>query len=160
LVDRVNDVQVAERRDRSPAALRAELRAASTRGVAMRRRVPAWLRSLPVPFGPPLGTRPLGYLLGRIYTRDAWMHRVDITRATGVPMVLTADHDGRLVEDVVAEWACAHGRPFDLRLSGRAGGRWTRGERAETVELDAVEFARIVSGRSVGAGLLAHPVPF
>ncbi|HEX6917944.1 MAG TPA: maleylpyruvate isomerase N-terminal domain-containing protein, partial [Phycicoccus sp.] len=72
-VDRVNDVQVSERRDRSPGQLRAELRDVSDRGVATRRRVPGWLRAVPVPFGPPLGTRPLGYLLGRIYTRDAWM---------------------------------------------------------------------------------------
>lgn len=159
-VDRVNDVQVSERRGRSPAQLRAELCEASARGVATRRRVPGWLRAVPVPFGPPLGTRPLGYLLGRIYTRDAWMHRVDLSRATGAPLLLTAGHDGRLVEDVVAEWAAAHGRPFDLRLTGEAGGRWARGDGVDLVELDAVEFARTVSGRSAGAGLLAQPVPF
>jgi hypothetical protein len=56
----------------------------------------------------------MGYLLDTILTRDPWMHRVDIARATGRDMVLTADHDGRIVADVVAEWARRHGQPFTL----------------------------------------------
>ena len=40
-----------------------------------------------------------------VWTRDVWMHRIDITRATGRPLVgkLTAEHDGRIVADIVAE---------------------------------------------------------
>ena len=38
-----------------------------------------------------------------ILTRDTWMHRVDISRATGRDLVLTAEHDGRIVADVVDE---------------------------------------------------------
>jgi len=37
-------------------------------------------------------------------------------------MVLTPDHDARIVADVVAEWAGRHGRPFTLHLTGPAGG--------------------------------------
>jgi len=40
---------------------------------------------------------PMGYLTDAILTRDAWMHRVDLTRATGHPLELTADHDGARV---------------------------------------------------------------
>ena len=162
LVDRMNEIQVAERQQLTPAALRDDLAVTAQRGVATRSRVPAPLRAVRLPFGPPLGVRPLGYLLGRIYTRDAWMHRIDIARATGAVLTLTADHDGVIVEDVVAEWAAAHGRPYDLRLTGPAGGRWRSGseESAAVVELDAVEFARTLSGRAPGTGLLSRRVPF
>src|SRR5450759_565882 len=47
-----------------------------------------------------------------ILTRDTWMHRVDIARATGRDMVLTPEHDGRIVEDCVLDWA-KHGRAFN-----------------------------------------------
>lgn len=62
--------------------------------------------------------RPLGCLMDRIYTRDAWMHRADLARATGRPLVLSAGHDGRIVADAVEEWAAVHRRPFTLVLTG------------------------------------------
>ena len=160
LVDRINRVQVGERSGLAPDALLRDLEENARRGLAARRRLPAPLRALRLPFGPPLGVRPLGYLMDRIYTRDAWMHRVDLARATGTPPELTPGHDGALVEDVVAEWAAAHGAPFDLELTGPAGGRWSRGDGGEAVRLDAVEFARTLSGRAPGTGLLATGVPF
>ncbi len=160
LVDMINEVQVRERTGRTPEQLMADLADAGRRGVRARRRLPRPLRALPLPFGPPLGVRPLGYLMGRIYTRDAWMHRVDISRATGRDLVLTADHDGRIVADVVAEWAAAHGAPYRLHLTGPAGGTWEHGSGGEELRLDAVEMLRVVSGRAPGAGLLATTVPF
>jgi uncharacterized protein (TIGR03083 family) len=122
----------------------------------------------------------MGYLLDVILTRDPWMHRVDIARATGRDLVLTPAHDGRIVAGVVAEWARRHGRPFVLTLTGPAGGEYlsgtggelasrpdTGGELAsrpdtggDRMTLDAVEFCRILSGRAKGEGLLAQPVPF
>ena len=158
-VDGMNAVQVRERGDREPARLRSDLAASGTRAVRRRSGLPAALRALPIPFGPPLGTKPLGYLMGCIYTRDAWMHRVDITRATGRALQLTSDHDGRIVADVVAEWARGHGQPYRLTLTGPAGGSWSNGD-GETHTLDAVEFCRILSGRAPGSGLLAQPVSF
>jgi hypothetical protein len=61
---------------------------------------------------------------------------------------------------VVAEWAGRHGRPYRLRLTGPAGGEWTAGEGGEELELDAVDFCRLLSGRGSGPGLLAQQVPF
>lgn len=101
-----------------------------------------------------------GYLFDTILTRDTWMHRVDITRATGRELVVTADHDGRLVADVVAEWARRHGHPFTLHLQGPAGGTYANGAGGEEITIDAVEFCRILSGRAVGEGLLTQEVPF
>jgi uncharacterized protein (TIGR03083 family) len=161
LVDRMNRLQVDERRSMPPAALLDDLEGNARRGLAARRRVPGPVRAVPVPFGPPLGTRPLGYLTGRIYTRDAWMHRVDLARATGVPLGLTREHDGAIIEDVVAEWAAAHGCDYDVRLDGPAGGRWTKGSATDApLRMDAVDFARTLSGRAPGEGLLVQRVPF
>ena len=160
LVDRMNAVQVEERRSSGPGELIAELERNAARGLAARRRLPRPLRALRVPFGPPLGTRPLGYLMDRIYTRDAWMHRIDLARATGVELELTAGHDGAVVEDLVAEWAATHGIEADVRLDGPAGGRWTGTGDGEPVDMDAVRFARTLSGRETGTGALALGVPF
>jgi uncharacterized protein (TIGR03083 family) len=101
----------------------------------------------------------MGFIFDVVLTRDTWMHRVDITRATGRPHELTAAHDGRIVADAVAEWARRHGRPVTLHLTGAAGGTYVSGQGGEELTLDAVEFCRIVSGRGEGAGLLAHEVP-
>lgn len=100
------------------------------------------------------------YLFDTILTRDTWMHRVDIARATGRQLVLAADHDGRLVADVVAEWARRHGQPFTLHLQGPAGGTYTSGAGGEELSSDAVEFCRTLSGRATGSGLLTQEVPF
>lgn len=134
VIDGANDLQVRERRERRHDQLVADLRDASVRAVRARRRVPALLRAFPVPFGPPLGTKPLGYLVDRIYTRDVWMHRIDLSRATG--------------------------QPYDLTLDGPAGGRYSRGSGCDQYRLDAVEFARIMAGRAPGDGLLTTTVPF
>ena len=160
VVEGMNALQVQERSSASPAQLLQELAVEGPRGLRARRCLPAPLRALPVPFGPPLGIRPLGYLMDRVMTRDAWMHRLDLARATGRPPVLTPEHDGRLVADVVQEWSRAHGQPVRLVLSGPAGGSYAVGRSGATLELDAVEFCRVLSGRGTGTGLLATPVPF
>jgi uncharacterized protein (TIGR03083 family) len=136
------------------------------RAARARRRAPGLLRGRtipgPQPVDPPDGmeTWTFGYLLDVILTRDPWMHRSDLAEATGRPMTLTADHDGVLVADVAAEWAERHGRPCTLTLTGPAGGSWTWGTGGESIELDAVEFCRILSGRGTGDGLLRTRVPF
>jgi hypothetical protein len=88
------------------------------------------------------------------------MHRADIARATGAAHVLTAEHDGVLVADVVAEWAARHGQPCTLHLTGPAGGTWASGEGGPLIETDAVEFCRLLCGRGHADGLLAVQVPF
>jgi uncharacterized protein (TIGR03083 family) len=121
------------------------------------------LRHMPMKQPMPDGTTEtwrMGYLVDVILTRDTWMHRVDVARATGKPLELTGDHDGRIVADAAAEWAGRHGQPCTLHLTGPAGGTFTQGEGGETITIDAVEFCRILSGRGAGDGLLAQAVPF
>jgi uncharacterized protein (TIGR03083 family) len=161
----VSGVQVREREHLSPRVLMARLADVAPATVRARRRLPAPARRyvrIPVD-GPVRETWTLGYLAGTIYLRDLWMHRVDAARATGRPLVLTADHDGRIVADVVAEWARRHARPFVLELGGEAGGRYESDPGAgapERLEMDAVEFCRTLAGREEGKNLLATVVPF
>jgi uncharacterized protein (TIGR03083 family) len=163
LPDKISALQVDERSDVTPAPLLARYREVAPKAVKGRRRLPAPLRRWArIRAGGWWGTEwwPLGYLTDTIYTRDTWMHRVDISRTTGRDLVLTADHDGRLVADVVDDWAGRHGLPYTLTLTGPAGGRWSSGDGGEEIEIDAVEFCRTVAAREPGTGLLSEGVPF
>ncbi len=158
-------VQVADRSELSPAQVVERLAAVAPRTVRGRTRTPAVVRAhgRVAVDGPVYETWKLGYLIDTIYLRDLWMHRVDLSRAVNVALELSADHDGRIVADVVAEWARRHGKAFVLDLSGVAGGSYARGPnvaQAEHISLDAVEFCRALAGRAQRTGLLATVVPF
>jgi hypothetical protein len=157
-------VQVDERADWTPERVVAEARAVGPRATRGRRRTPGFIRRRTLPQSQDVGGRrerwTIGFLTDVILTRDPWMHRMDLARAVGRRPELTADHDGVLVADVVAEWAARHGAPYRLTLTGPAGGTWSSGEGGEELELDAVEFCRLLSGRGEGSGLLGTIVPF
>ncbi len=87
------------------------------------------------------------------------MHRIDICRATGRQPVLTAAHDGRIIADMVADWAATHRQAFTVHLTGPAGGSYSRGSDGATLDIDATDWAWAVSGRARGSGLLANPLP-
>jgi hypothetical protein len=74
-------------------------------------------------------------------------------------MHLSADHDGRLVADIVAEWADIYDEPFELVLEGPAGGKFSKGVDGERVEIDALDFIRTLSGRRPGTGVIGNPLP-
>ena len=156
-VDGLNDFHLKERADWTAEKAVAELPNVQGRAVRGRRQFPAPLRLIPFSM-PGIRRSSLGFLFDVVLTRDTWMHRVDISRATGREMVLTSDHDGRIVADAVADWARQHGAPFQLTLSGPAGGSYGQGSGGEHLNLDAVEFCRTISGREKGTGLLAQLV--
>jgi uncharacterized protein (TIGR03083 family) len=163
MIDALTATQVRERAELAPAELVDRLAAVAPRAVRSRRRTPAVVRwAVRMKQDPPFDRErwQFGYLVDTVFTRDTWIHRLDISRATGREMVLTPDHDGRLVAGVAAEWAHRHGRPFSLALRGPAGGAWCAGDGGEQLELDALDFCWTLSGRAPGAGLLATPVPF
>lgn len=113
--------------------------------------------------GPAFEIWKLGYLIDTIYFRDLWMHRVDVSHAMNRPMDFCAEHDGRIVADVVAEWGRRHGQSFALDLTGPAGGAYTHNQdfpEAKHISIDAVEFCRTLAGRQPASGLLATVVPF
>jgi uncharacterized protein (TIGR03083 family) len=158
-VDGLNELQIRERNELSKEELVAQIGTVGPRAVKGRWGTPAPARYIPLPFGPPIGWAPLKYLLDVGFTRDVWAHRIDIHAAIGRPMPLTADHDGRLVADIVGEWADIHGQAFELVLDGPAGGKYTQGVGGERVEIDALDFIRTLSGRLPGTGILSYPLP-
>jgi uncharacterized protein (TIGR03083 family) len=162
MIDAMTALQIKDRADMAPAEVVTAFEKAAPRSVRARRRMPGLLRRMPMKVDPPFANDgwSLGYLMDVIYNRDAWMHRVDISRAIGRDVVLTPEHDGRLVADVVGEWSRRHGQQFTLTLGGPAGGMYVAGDGGEHIELDAVEFCRILSGRANGTGLLSMEVPF
>ena len=159
IVHGANEVQVRERAALDPAGLIGRWDRAVPRALQGRRRFPPFLRPVRIGFEAPLGRRPLGYLMDIVYTRDVWMHRIDICHATGRQPALTAGHDGRLIADMVADWAATHHQAFTLHLTGPAGGTYATGSDGPAVDIDATDWAWTVSGRARGSGLLANPLP-
>jgi uncharacterized protein (TIGR03083 family) len=165
-IDALTGLQARKHLHRTPADLVERLTDIGPKAPRGRRRTPSLIRRRSMPDQPidETGSQTeawtLGYLLDVILTRDTWMHRSDLAVATGHDMQLSSDHDGVLVADVAAEWATRHGQPCALTLTGPAGGSWVVDGGTEPVELDAVSFCRIVSGRGAGDGLLATRVPF
>jgi hypothetical protein len=163
MIDAMSAVQVTERASMTPEAIVSRLALVAPKAVKTRRRTPALVRRMVrMKQDPPFDAERwrFGYLVDKIFTRDTWMHRLDISRATGKAMVLTGPHDGRMVDDVVAEWGHRHGQPFSLTLTGTAGGQWRVGDQGEHLELDALDFCLTVGSRRLGTGLLATEVPF
>jgi uncharacterized protein (TIGR03083 family) len=158
-------VQVRERAALRPAQIVERLTTVAPETVRGRSRTPALVRehAKMAIDGPVHETWKLGYLIDSIYLRDLWMHRVDVAQALRRPLQPSGGHDGRIVADVVAEWARRHGKPFVIDLTGPAGGVYTHQPElcdAEHLCLDAVEFCRTLAGRAHQSGLLATVVPF
>ncbi len=158
-VDGLNELQIRERAALTEAEVVAQLQTVGVKAVKGRFGTPLPMRFVPVPFGEPIGWKPVNYLLEVGFTRDVWAHRVDIHAAIGRPMRLDPAHDGRLVADIVGEWAQLHEEPFHLHLTGVAGGSFSQGDGGEHVEMDALDFIRTLCGRLPGSGVMRHPLP-
>ena len=158
--DGMNELQVRERSALSTAELIEEWNTLSPKALRARKRMPRLIARLPVLNLPePVGRQPLSYLFDIGFTRDVWMHRIDLAQATDTAFDADQAHDGRLLADIVAEWAGTHGQPFQLTLTGPAGGVFVSGTGGEQVTIDAVEFSRILAERVHGEGVLANPLP-
>jgi len=158
--DGMNEVQVRERAELTTDELIAEWETNAEKARAARTRLPRLIARLPLLNLPaPVGRQPLAYLFDIGFTRDVWAHRMDIAAATGRPMDLDDEHDGRLVADIVAEWAATHGEPFVLELTGPAGGAYTAGTGGEVISIDTLAFITILAERAEGTGVLRNTLP-
>lgn len=154
-IDAVNDLQIRERSELSNAQLRDQLTELADRSIRARRRTPGFVRALRLTFPAPVGHASIGFLNDVVYTRDAWMHRIDICRAIGLPIELTADHDGQIIADAARAWMTATLNP-GITLTGTIG--QTHGAPpAGAPAFDAIEFTRALSGRGTLPGI-AHDV--
>lgn len=165
-MDAYNARQVAEHTSLSPTERVAALKALAARAVRGRMRTPAFLRAVSVSAksnGSIVEGMPnkgnVGHLLDVIYTRDVFMHRIDISRAVGRELS-PSENDRRIVEDAIGEWAARHQQPVEVVLSGRAGGKFVQGSGGPRIEMDALEFCRVLSGRAPGSGLLGTKIFF
>lgn len=153
-LESLNQIQVDDRASATPAALIDELQTVGPRAIATRTRLPVLLRALRVPL-PALGIVPVGYLTDLIYTRDMWMHRLDLCRATQREMVTTSEHDGRIVALVMRDLerklaSKLRTTSIVYYLSGKSGGMWQFGAKispAATIQLDVLDFNLLASGR-------------
>jgi uncharacterized protein (TIGR03083 family) len=151
--DAINALQVAERAERTPQELIAELRRVGPTAIqkwAYRFRL-AKLFSMPHPVA---GRLYFKHLFWVIHSRDTWMHRMDICRACDRHIEQTPGQDRRIVELVVLDAAkqlaaLLPGQSIQIDLSGPAGGVWDagRGPVEAVVKMDALDFNIFVSGR-------------
>ena len=149
-VDGLNAAQLADRHGCPPERVIADLERLAPKAVRARRRAPAILRRRRVPGEDLPAGSPFSYLFDVIYSRDVWMHRIDIARATGRRLA-PCTSDKAVVEQVVRDlgrfWS---GPPVLLELTGSAGGRWLLGAGEPVAEVctEAVEYLRLLSGRA------------
>lgn len=151
--DAINALQVGERKDKSPAELITELKQVGAKAIhnwAYGFNAVKWIHT-PHPVG---GFMSLRYLMWVTHSRDTWMHRLDICRATNRPFEQTREHDGRIVELVVRDVAQKlrkrlNGKAITLTLTGVSGGEWLlgNGKAVSGLEMDALDFNIFVSGR-------------
>lgn len=185
-VDAINDLQVADRAQATPAELIAELRQVGPQAIANRQRIPAFirglrfdfetflyawrpfdmLRALRWPYGSTAvsfshaeqamrGLMRLDYITNLIYIRDTWMHRIDICLATGQEMILTDDHDGRIMALIMRDLAeqikdVLAGKSVVYDIPGPGGGSWQIGPASTpvaTIQMDLLYFNVLASAR-------------
>lgn len=166
-LDAMNALQVADHADLAANDRIALLRSLAPAAVRGRMATPRLLRAVTLPSAAGGSTPPgmptkgnLGQLMDVIYTRDVWLHTIDIARATGREPDMNGAVNARIVADVVAEWCQRHGEPVALTLTGPSGGVFHQGSDGPALSYDAVEFCRILSGREDASGLLQTRVFF
>lgn len=163
MLDAWNQSQVDLRRDATPAQLIAEINDHTTASLRGRDRIPAFVRSITLPAPGLDQPRSMGYVFDLIYTRDMWMHRMDICVATGRTMTIDSDHDRRIVALIVRDLAekARHGlkgRGALLELTGPAGDSYHIGGQPSTeatVTLDVPTLALLTSGREKAVAIMA-----
>lgn len=142
-VDGTNRLQIEERAKQNTADIIAEFRQNGPIAIKNRQKLPWLVRQLPIP-----GVGNFGYLMDIIYPRDEWMHRYDICAATGKKMVITPEHDGRILNLVLLDIAkklqkSSAGRTIVLHITGALNGTYQFGHKAEpdcTLTIDLFDF--------------------
>lgn len=150
-VDYLCRFQIDDRATLTDAQVSADLAEWATRAPRSLRRKPRLMRAIPLPSSAGLRRgATVGYFLDVIQTRDVWLHRIDLARATGKPRGTTTAEPvvvGQVMRDLALAWS---GPAVLLTLTGPGGGTWQvgDGEPVGHVTDDAVAYLRLLSGRS------------
>jgi hypothetical protein len=97
-----------------------------------------------------LGFVSLGFVADTIFTRDTFMHRIDIAVATGKEME-QGPQEKRIVADCMKEWGKAAKANARVVLGGPAGDDYRVGVgSAATIQASAVDFTRLLAKRPRG----------
>ena len=151
--DAVNELQVRERSNRPPTELIAELRAIGPTAIEKWAYEFRLVKLLSIPHPVP-GVLSLRHLMWVIHSRDTWMHRLDICRATGRAFEQTVEQEGRIAALVMLDVAKTLQRKLGnlavvFELSGISGGAWKIGTADPTaaIQMDALDFYIYISGR-------------
>lgn len=142
-----NDVQVRERADLAPEEVLARLERTLPRFNKARRRLRYPMKLVPYRDSFSGDWITLGVIAETTFTRDQFMHRLDISAAIGKEPV-SVPSDATIVADVVREWADRANADVRLELSGPAGGSFVCGSgNAGVVRADAFDLMRKLAGR-------------
>jgi uncharacterized protein (TIGR03083 family) len=151
--DVINERQVRERANHSPAEMIAELRQVGPPAIEKWAYQFRLIKPIAIPHEVG-GLMSVRHLMWIIHSRDTWMHRLDICRATGRDFHQTREHDGRIVALVMRDLGHSlrnklGGQAVLFDLTGIAGGMWQvgPGEAAATIRMDALDFNIFASGR-------------
>jgi uncharacterized protein (TIGR03083 family) len=151
--DVINERQVRERAGHSPAEMIAELRQVGPPAIEKWAYQFRLIKPIAIPHEVG-GLMSVRHLMWIIHSRDTWMHRLDICRATGREFHQTREHDGRIVALVIRDLGRSlrkklGGQAVVFDLTGVAGGVWQvgPGEAAATIRMDALDFNIFASGR-------------
>jgi uncharacterized protein (TIGR03083 family) len=151
--DVINERQVRERSNHSPAEMIAELRQVGPPAIEKWAYQFRLIKPIVMPHAVG-GLMSVRHLMWIIHSRDTWMHRLDICRVTGREFHQTREHDGRIVALVMRDLGRSlrsklGGQAVIFDLTGVAGGVWQvgPGEAAATIRMDALDFNIFASGR-------------
>lgn len=142
-----NDVQVRERAALAPAEVLQRLEATLPRFNRARRVLRYPMKLVPYRDSFSGDWITLGVTVETTFTRDHFMHRLDVSAAVGrEPVAIPSD--ATIVADVVREWAKRTNADVLLELSGTAGGSYLCGTgQAGVVRGDAFDLMRRLAGR-------------
>jgi len=151
--DAINETQLADRMGKSPAELIAELRRVGPVAIEKWAHQFQLIKLVTIPHQV-TGNLSIRHLMLVIHSRDTWMHRLDICRATGRKFEQTAEHDGRIAALVMRDVAKvlskkAGERSVAFELSGIPGGLWKIGvgDPGSTIQMDVLDFNIYASRR-------------
>jgi uncharacterized protein (TIGR03083 family) len=146
--DAQNGIQVEDRREASPAELIDRLRVKLPAAATSRRKMARFVHYVPayVPFLG--GVINLGYLLNPIFLRDMVVHTIDISEAAGIEPAL-GPAAGRVVRDMIKDWARRYDVAARFDLSGPLGGAFVYGTgHRGTIVGSGVDLIKVFAGRA------------